>query len=294
MRYSIITINFNNSSGLRNTIESVIHQTYKDYEFIIIDGGSTDDSVNVIKDHQQHINYWVSEKDKGIYNAMNKGIIVAHGEYLIFINSGDMLYDDKVLELSLPYLNTDIVHGIAENQNSIVSPLCLIKIPNKKEIFSPSLHHQACFFRRELFNNSLYDENYKIVSDWKFYIEQILFHNCSFSHIPIKVALCEGGGISEVQNLLGINERIDVLMKIVKILKEKNIYNTYEYVITNLMFTSKQRLLIDKKIRNIEKYINTFPESNNCYKNYPFSIKQKILFFLAKYRMRGIINALIG
>ena len=292
MRYSIITINFNNSSGLRNTIESVIHQTYKDYEFIIIDGGSTDDSVNVIKDHQQHINYWVSEKDKGIYNAMNKGIIVAHGEYLIFINSGDMLYDDKVLELSLPYLNTDIVHGIAENQNSIVSPLCLIKIPNKKEFFSPSLHHQACFFRRELFNNSLYDENYKIVSDWKFYIEQILFHNCSFSHIPIKVALCEGEGISEVQNLLGINERIDILTKIVKILKEKNIYNTYEYVITNLMFTSKQRLLIDKKIRNVEKYINTFPESNNCYKNYPFSIKQKILFFLAKYRMKGIIKAL--
>lgn len=293
MKYSIITINFNNRSGLHNTIESVIHQSYKDYEFIIIDGGSTDGSVNVIKEHQQYITYWISEKDNGIYNAMNKGIKAAHGDYLCFINSGDMLYNRSVLEQSLPYLRDDIVHGIAENQNSPVSPLCLIKVPNRTELFSPTLHHQACMFKRELFNNSLYDEHYKIVSDWKFYIEQILLYDCSFSRMPIKVAMCEGGGISEVQNLLGINERIDVLDKTIKLLKEKNDYKKNEKLLLHLMFTSKQRLLIDKEIRNIDKYIHTFPESNDCYKDYPFSKKQKLLFFLAKHRMTGLIEILL-
>ena len=72
MKYSIITINYNNCDGLCRTIESVISQTFKDYEFIIIDGGSTDGSIDIIKKYQQHISYWVSEKDEGIYNAMNK------------------------------------------------------------------------------------------------------------------------------------------------------------------------------------------------------------------------------
>ncbi len=293
MKYSIITINYNNSKGLRHTIESVINQTYRDYEFIIIDGGSTDNSVDIIKEYQRNITYWVSERDNGIYNAMNKGVKIARGEYLSFINSGDMLYDPKVLENSLPYLQADIIHGLAENLNTPVSKLCLIKIPNRDYLFSPTLHHQACLFKSNLFKNALYDENYKIVSDWKFYIEQIIFYNCSFFHMPVKIAMCEGGGISEVQNELGINERIDVLEGIVNTLKEKNCYKKYEEMILHLMFTSKQRLLIDSKIRNVEKYINTFPESNKFYKYYPFSRKQKILFFLADHRMTWLIKALI-
>ena len=96
MKFSIITINYNNVEGLRNTIKSVVNQTYTDYEFIIIDGGSTDGSVEVIKEYANIITYWVSEPDKGIYNAMNKGIEVANGEYLNFMNSifffKDVLY----------------------------------------------------------------------------------------------------------------------------------------------------------------------------------------------------------
>ena len=88
MKYSIITVNYNNKEGLRNTIESVIHQTYRDFEFIVIDGGSTDGSAEVLKEYDSQITYWVSEKDKGIYNAMNKGIAKATGDYLNFMNSG--------------------------------------------------------------------------------------------------------------------------------------------------------------------------------------------------------------
>ena len=98
MKYSIITVNYNNKEGLRQTIESVIHQTFRDFEFIVIDGGSTDGSADVLKEYDAQITYWVSEKDNGIYNAMNKGIAKATGDYLNFMNSGDCFYTSDVLE----------------------------------------------------------------------------------------------------------------------------------------------------------------------------------------------------
>ena len=98
MKLSIITINLNNDTGLNKTIESVINQTLKNFEFIIIDGGSTDRSVELIKEYAGQINYYVSEPDKGIYNAMNKGIRQAQGEYCFFLNSGDYFVNESVLE----------------------------------------------------------------------------------------------------------------------------------------------------------------------------------------------------
>ena len=98
MKLSIITINYNNTKGLRRTIESVACQTSRDYEFIIIDGGSSDGSVDVIKEYADKIDYWVSEPDGGIYPAMNKGVRSAHGEYCIFMNSGDEFYTKDVIE----------------------------------------------------------------------------------------------------------------------------------------------------------------------------------------------------
>ena len=97
MKYSIITINYNNRDGLEMTINSVLEQTYKDFEYIIIDGGSTDGSLEVIKKHAAQIDYWVSEPDNGIYNAMNKGIRKATGDYLNFMNSGDTYHTSSVL-----------------------------------------------------------------------------------------------------------------------------------------------------------------------------------------------------
>ena len=115
--FSIITINYNNKDGLLKTIESVLCQTYKDFEFIVIDGGSTDGSREIIEKYAGHIDYWVSEPDKGIYNAMNKGIKVAHGDYLNFMNSGDYFYNENVLNDTLAYLNDDIVSGRSVNED---------------------------------------------------------------------------------------------------------------------------------------------------------------------------------
>ena len=98
MKLSIITVNYNDSKGLERTINSVISQSFRDYEFIVIDGGSADDSVDVIKKYEQYIDYWVSETDGGIYPGMNKGLRQAKGEYVNFMNGGDCYHSTDVLE----------------------------------------------------------------------------------------------------------------------------------------------------------------------------------------------------
>ena len=98
MKLSIITINLNNADGLYRTINSVINQTYKNIEYIIIDGGSSDNSCDVIKKFEEHLTYWISENDNGIYEAMNKGIIKSTGDYIYILNSGDILYSNNTIK----------------------------------------------------------------------------------------------------------------------------------------------------------------------------------------------------
>ena len=194
MKYSIITINYNNRDGLERTIQSVINQTYQDFEYIIIDGGSTDGSVDIIKKYADRIDYWVSEPDKGIYNAMNKGVLQAHGTYVNFMNSGDCFYSNEVLRTVLKYLSYDIILGKSYYQNGPHG----FKKKNISflDLYKNSLPHQAAFCRRELFDNSLFDENYKIVSDWKFFLDTLLFKNASFLNVDDIICLYEFGGIS--------------------------------------------------------------------------------------------------
>ncbi len=213
MRYSIITINYNNRDGLRKTIESVVSQSYKDFEYIVIDGGSTDGSREVIEGYADRISYWISEPDKGIYNAMNKGILQAHGDYLNFMNSGDYFFDEYVLDNTLPYLTADIVYGRLFYRNHQERSVYLKGSPNMLQFYENTLNHQSSFFARRLFEDTLYDENYKIVSDWKFYIEKLIIQNCSFVSMPVKVGFFEGEGISDTHGELDAAERRDVLEK---------------------------------------------------------------------------------
>lgn len=214
MKYSIITINYNNKDGLKKTIESVIHQSYKDFEYIVIDGGSTDGSIDVIRQYANKINYWVSEPDRGIYHAMNKGIEQAHGEYLNFMNSGDYFHNSNVLTDICPHLSADIVEGnlynIFSNKHSLQYR---DKIPTMHLFYSASLSHQACFIKKCLFQNNKFDENYKIISDWVFFIETIVFQNKSYLYVPINVVEFEGNGISATAENLNKNERDEYLNK---------------------------------------------------------------------------------
>ena len=194
MKISVITINYNNAGGLKRTIDSVINQTSKDLDYIIIDGGSDDDSVKVIKRYEDKIDYWVSEPDKGIYNAMNKGLKVAYGDYCIFMNSGDCFVDDKVIEDVLNIgLKTDIVTGgiVFGPNNTFYAPRSV----TLKHFFNKSLAHQASFIKTSVLREIPYDENLRIVSDWKFFIESIVINKHSYSPIDRLIAINEPAGI---------------------------------------------------------------------------------------------------
>lgn len=199
MQYSVITINFNNKDGVNHTIKSVISQTNTDYEFIIIDGGSNDGSIDIIKEYENHITYWVSEKDNGIYNAMNKGVAQAHGDYCIFMNSGDCFHSTDVLE-SVSRYQEDIICGKVYKGNSKNPSGHDKPIITLIDLMRGSLPHQSMFIKRELLVKHPYDENYKIMSDWKFCVEALVFDNCSFRNIDVVVADYDTSGISTNSN----------------------------------------------------------------------------------------------
>ena len=199
-RLSVITINKNNAEGLGRTIKSVVNQTYKDFEYIIIDGASNDNSVALIKQHKEYIKIWVSEPDSGIYNAMNKGIKLATGEYCLFLNSGDYLYTDTVLEnIFQEPANTDIIAcSMISKQYNRYFLNCSPKTISLLTFTNGSLLHPASFIKRDLFEKvGIYDESHRIISDWIFFLEALIIHKCSYASKSDIISVFEAeGGIS--------------------------------------------------------------------------------------------------
>lgn len=213
MRYSVITINYNNKDGLIRTIDSVICLLNEDCEYIIIDGGSTDGSIDIIKQHADHITYWVSEKDNGIYHAMNKGVAKAQGDYCIFMNSGDSFHSSNVLEFVSKYQEDIICGKMIKGESTSPSGHHKSTI-SLVDLMRGSLPHQAMFIKRELMIKHPYDENYKILSDWKFCIEALVFDNCTFRNIDTIVADYDTSGISSNSNGLLPKEKELILKEL--------------------------------------------------------------------------------
>lgn len=218
MRLSVITINFNNKNGLEQTAASLFKQSYKDYEYIIIDGGSTDGSKELVDLYSAHTSWSESAPDNGIYNAMNKGIAKATGEYLLFLNSGDYLHDEKVLENLFAGGNeADIIYGniiLDDGQEQVIGvfPAKLLF----SYFFNASLPHACSVIRRSLFDEvGLYDEQYKIVSDWAFFLLAINKFQCSYQYVPMPVTVFNLDGISAKEGSQEIikREREEVLRK---------------------------------------------------------------------------------
>lgn len=264
-KYTIITINFNNSAELRQTIESVLGQTMKDFEYIVIDGGSTDGSVEVIKDYADHIDYWVSEPDKGVYNAMNKGLGKAHGEYVNFMNSGDTFHSPDVLEeVDSKIGDADILFGNVCNRATGIryggikkdSEVTLLTL--KKEIIC----HQGTFYRRTIFDRHPYDESLKLIADWKVNVEAIVFDNCKVKVVDTIVANYDLTGMSSTQSQLHAEERKRVMAELFpeRILKDyEHLYTESEMPIVGLLPELKKRGRVQKIIylfaKNVLKLI---------------------------------------
>ena len=209
MKLSIITVNLNNREGLQKTIDSVVSQTFRDFEWIVIDGGSTDGSKELIEQYADHFAYWVSEPDKGIYNAMNKGIKVAKGVYLQFLNSGDWLCDSEVLEKVFgKERSADILYGymLVEGSKSFSCSAMMKQVLHWTDFIGNTLPHQASFIKRVLFEKfGFYDETYKIAGDTKFFIKAIVWEKATYEFVPEKIATFQPGGISS--NELRFEER---------------------------------------------------------------------------------------
>ena len=212
MKLSIITINYNNREGLEKTVESVLKQSaLGDFEYIIIDGASNDGSVDVLRKNEERFTFVVSEPDSGIYNAMNKGLRAASGEYLLFLNSGDTLYSEQTIADVIPKLTDDdlIVGRIMKVPGNVLSDsgmeLSLFHFINK------SLPHQATFIRRDLLLKTPYDEKYRIVSDWKFFVQAVVIGNCSYRYIDDVVSYYDCNGLSSNNRDESFVERDNVL-----------------------------------------------------------------------------------
>ena len=205
MKLSIITINFNNLNGFKKTFDSVVNQTFTDYEWIVIDGGSTDGSREFIEAHKESFSYWVSEPDRGIYNAMNKGILQANGEYVNFMNSGDYYADNSTLSEIFGKSHTaDILYGflIEEFSHDVICKRTAKKTIKWHDLYDSTLPHQGSFIRRSLFDTiGLYDENLKVASDAQWFSQAIILHHISYKYIPQLVAIDQPGGISHTMDL---------------------------------------------------------------------------------------------
>lgn len=211
MHLSIITINYNNVDGLKKTVDSIVAQTFRDFEWIVIDGGSTDGSRELIEQYTRHLAYWVSEPDRGIYHAMNKGIDRAHGDYLQFLNSGDWLVDETSLErcLSHPF-DSDVMYGDCIFHYADHEAQC--RYPSQltfEFLYRSSLAHCSTFIKRELLTKEHYNEDYKIVSDLELWVKSA-FADASFGHLDEFVSVFDTTGISSTNKLVEKTERIEM------------------------------------------------------------------------------------
>lgn len=206
MKLSIITINYNNCKGLERTLHSIQSQTCHDFEWIVIDGGSTDGSRELVEQHQNSISYWCSEPDRGIYHAMNKGVAKAIGDYCLFLNSGDELCDSHVIErlqntsFSADIVSCDIyIDGVGRDKlrKSVESV-------NAYWLYDNSLYHPSTWIRREVLVKYPYHEEFRTISDWVFFFETLVLHDSSYQHVPMAISVFYKNGISNNSQFIDI------------------------------------------------------------------------------------------
>lgn len=253
MRLSIITINYNNLSGLRKTVDSVLAQTWRDFEWIIIDGGSADGFKELIEDiaarPDSQISYWCSEPDKGIYNAMNKGIKKAQGDYLNFMNSGDcyhesttlaQVFDGKEYDAKVIYGNSIYLNDKCEK--SIISP----DVMSLDYLVFHSICHQSTFIKKDIFTKyGYYDEDLRIVSDWKLFL-LLLLNDESFQYVDVYFSNCDDAGISTNNELLAAERDL---------VKSTIIPENVEYIL-NCLHKRQEQDLFFPEMEKIHRYMS--------------------------------------
>ena len=214
--YSIIVVTYNNADGLRRTLKSIRQLDYAQKEIVVIDGGSQDDTLNIIAEHQDVITTSVSEKDSGIYNAMNKGIRLVNGDYVVFMNAGDEFANKDVLSLVNGY-DGDIILGGDLYGGKV---RMLKETMTLYDLLSIGICHQSVYYRREVLQKYGFDESYKLIADLKSVVEPLVKDKVRISVVMDVLAKCESGGLSKqrwretlTENRRMIDELVDPFYK---------------------------------------------------------------------------------
>ncbi|MDJ0728371.1 MAG: glycosyltransferase family 2 protein [Crocosphaera sp.] len=265
MKISIITVCKNAEKTIKKAIESVINQTYSDLEYIVIDGNSDDKTKKIIEQYKTQINNWISEPDTGIYNAMNKGIKIATGDFIYFLNSDDYLLDNDVIQDVVNYLsdhpNCDIIYGNLEARDK--DNTIIVKPPQPEKILEwmiyGSMPHQATFTKANIFEKyGLFNEDYKIVADVEWYLNLLQYNDINWHYYPRTIASYALDGLStkdikltrveywQVHNAAQVYQGNDWDKK--RLLKYQDIILYFE---EQLILSKKNNEQLQKKIDNV-------------------------------------------
>jgi glycosyltransferase involved in cell wall biosynthesis len=242
MKFSIITVCYNSQKTIENTIKSVLSQSYKNYEYIIIDGGSTDNTIQIIKKYKKKIHIFRSEKDKGIYDAINKGIKYATGSVISILHSDDIFYNQFTTQKVMSYFQSNSKIDCLIGNTIITDNNSKKKLRNYKAnffkkwmlYFGFSPPHPSTFFRDKIYRKyGLYKSGYSIAGDFEFFVRIFLKKKLSFKLINENFILMKSGGKSSnsiKSNLISSKE-------IIKSFKDNKLYTNW--FLTSLRFPLK-------------------------------------------------------
>lgn len=242
-KISIITVCLNCSSQIERTCRSIISQTYSNFEWIVIDGNSEDGTLEILEKHKDTIAYLISEKDSGIYEAMNKGIKQSRGEYIVFLNAGDTFYNQHTLETMSRFFGPDLLYGQTIKSDGKTNEL--VSYPeslSEDYLFNYTLSHQSTYFHKNVFlKYGLYDEFYKIAGDYELYARLIKEEKFSYRYIEEPLSIFYLDGISN--NPL-FRDRMKLEQHTLRLKYFNHYKNSYKY------FKYKIRCLYKSIVRN--------------------------------------------
>ena len=246
MKISIITVCKNASSDIEGTILSVVNQSYQDYEYIIVDGDSNDGTKEIIERYRHFVDVYVSEKDRGIYSAMNKGILLSNGKYLLFLNAGDTLAGIDILsDIARLWKDEDIVIGKIITDGYLVNPRWNTII-DRYCLFCKSPPHQASFIKKDLFNKiGNYRESLVIFADWEYFLRAIIKFKCKLKQVDLIISYFQLGGISSQKKYYKLKHKEAELLR-------REYYSFITYIFYKLRY-SVQRLYISGFIHLLKR-----------------------------------------
>ena len=232
---SIITVIYNDGKKLEETILSILSQTYDNLEFIIIDGSSTDGTIDIIKKYEDKIDYWISEKDSGIFDAMNKGILAAKGDYINFMNAGDFFIRKNLVKEIVDILNSEEIDFLYGDVNVGNNNIITNKIRYNTQFIYKTICHQVIFAHKKCFNKNMFDLKYRWMCDYKWLLECFLKKKIKIKYINKEICYFE-----PIANAFNKNDRLK------KLYERGDIGQQYFFNFERILFNINQLRLVIK------------------------------------------------